>query len=266
MRIFPTRAARVTLLAASLFVAAAGCNSRSDRNHPRTVAHASSPAATTQGNASSWTVSVDDHATLSFLASDALEGRGIGTIGLERAAGFIAGQFTQLGVKPPAGQQDFFQPFEVTTATEVGPETKLLAGTREFGPGKDFAPVAQSGEGEFAGKVVFAGYGETSAEHKYDDYAGLDVKGKIVLAMRFDPHKPDGKSRFVDDGGWSDAAPVNEKARRAREHGAVAILLATPPKFHEDDDHFLPLGAASLKSSAKSIPLIQIKRTVRTNC
>jgi hypothetical protein len=247
MRRLSTRAAHATLVAVSLCVAVAGCNSATARS-----ARHRDPAPVS---------TIDDRQTLGFLASDELEGRGIGTLGLDRAAGYIAGQFTQMGLQPLPGERDFFQPFEVTTATEIGPGTTLRAGDRAFAKGDDFAPIAQTGDGSFDGPVVFVGYGIKSDEHHYDDYAGLDVKGKIALAMRFEPHDAKGKSRFADDG-WSDAAPVAQKAKLARENGAVALLLVTPAGFHADEDRFLPLAAAGPTNPSSQIPIIQVKRTV----
>src|SRR5438105_2224501 len=107
---------------ASLFVTAAGCNSRQNMSPGAGAGAGALTGAGAGASASTRHIvsPIDDRETLSFLASDELEGRGIGTHGLERAAGYIAGEFAQLGLRPLAGQGDFFQPFEMTTATEIG--------------------------------------------------------------------------------------------------------------------------------------------------
>src|SRR5438045_1151434 len=78
-------------------------------------------------------------------------------------------------------QHDFFEPFEMTAASEIGPKTSLSTADRTFEPKKDFIPLSFSKEGSFKGPVVFAGYGIASDEHHYNDYANLDIKDKVVL-------------------------------------------------------------------------------------
>ncbi|MEA2735791.1 MAG: hypothetical protein QOE14_2242, partial [Humisphaera sp.] len=198
--------------------------------------------------------------TVGFLASDALEGRGPATAGLDRAADYIAREFQSIGLRMMAGDSGFFQPFEMTIATEVGPKTALRVGDRAFKAGEDFVPVGVSGEGAFSGPVVFAGYGVKNADHKYDDYAGLDVKGKVVLAMRYEPHDEKGKSKFQPEG-WSDAATFAAKARLAREAGAAALLIVTPPDFQKDD-HLVSVGGSRGGRGDGAIPVLHIKPAV----
>jgi hypothetical protein len=71
--------------------------------------------------------------------------------------------------------------------------------------------------------VVFAGYGIKAADLSYDDYAGLDVKGKVVLVLRFSVDGDDPASRFAP------YMPLRRKAAEAREQGAAALLVATGP-------------------------------------
>ncbi|MEO6434445.1 MAG: M20/M25/M40 family metallo-hydrolase, partial [Tepidisphaeraceae bacterium] len=203
---------------------------------------------------------VDARQAINYLASDELEGRGIGTKGLDQAADYVAAQFASIGLRPPAGTSMYFQTFDMTTAVEFGPATALRVGDRNFNVKNDFSPLGLSGQGAFVGPVVFAGYGLKSDAHHYDDYAGLDAKGKVVLAMRYEPHDERGKSRFAPDD-WSDAAALAVKARLAHEHGAVALLLVTPPEFH-DDDRLLGLSQGASRSESTAIPIIHVKRTV----
>ena len=236
MRNFPA----IATLLLSLCVACPGCNSPS---HP--PAHAAP---------------IDARHTLSHLASDEFEGRGPGTAGLDRAADYIAQQFRTIGLRKLPGQKDFFQTFEMTTAAQLGPKSALRVGDRAFAPREDFVPLGMSGQGSFAGPVVFAGYGVKSPDHKYDDYAGLDVKGKVVLAMRFEPHDEKGKSRFAAHG-WSDAAAFAEKARHAREAGAAALLVVAPPDFQKDD-RLISMAGPRGAGGAGGLPVLQVKGTV----
>lgn len=183
----------------------------------------------------------------------------MGTAGLDRAASFIAAQFEQIGLQPVGEAEGYFQNFEVTTATEVGPGTALRVGDRVFDARQDISPVAFSAEGKFAGPVVFAGYGIINEKQKYDDYAGLDVKGKVVLLMRYEPHDEKGNSRF-EPHGWSEGAGIAAKAKRAQERGAVALLLVTPPLHHEDERLLGP--ARQPPSDAPELPVLHVKQTV----
>src|SRR4051794_35008302 len=124
----------------------------------------------------------DARATLTYLASDELEGRGVGTHGLDVAADYIAGRFRSLGLQPPKGRDNYFQPFEYTVSSELGPDTSLALNGKSLEPNKDFQPVGLSHEGAFQGGIVFVGYGISEPEKfKYDDYADIDVKGKVVI-------------------------------------------------------------------------------------
>src|SRR5688500_19362770 len=114
---------RKMLLFVSLCAAALGCNSTSKTDSERTPQILAPPRAIAE---------VDTQTTLSFLASDEMEGRGIGTKGLDRAADFIATEFQRIGLQPMAGNDDYFQTFEMTTATEVGPKTSLKVADRSF--------------------------------------------------------------------------------------------------------------------------------------
>jgi len=181
------------------------------------------------------TFQVDLRKSVEYLASDELEGRGVGTAGIDKAAAYIADAFGRLGLQPAPGAKDFFQPFTITAATAPDPETALTVGEQAFALEKDFGVIGFSAEGRFDAPVVFAGYGVASKDHGYDDYAGLDVKGKVVLVLRYDPHNAEGVSRFTgkkDE--WSPEAALMRKMRLALEHGAAALLLVNPLAHHED--------------------------------
>ena len=135
---------------------------------------------------------------MEYLASDELEGRGVGTEGLDKAADRIADDFHKLGLKPLPGFADYFQPFKMVTAVTPDPKSALSSGDKQYNLAADFTPCFRfSTEGNFDGDVVFAGYGISSKEHNYDDYAGLDVKGKIVVVMRFEPHQALTRIKFA---------------------------------------------------------------------
>ena len=122
---------------------------------------------------------------VTYLASDALKGRGNGTPELDQAADYIAAQFRQAGLKPAGENGTYFQPFEVTTGAQFGPKNELRIGTSALKRDDDFVPMMISNAAEADAPLVFVGYGITAPEYKYDDYDGIDVTGKIVVAFRY---------------------------------------------------------------------------------
>jgi hypothetical protein len=181
-------------------------------------------------------VAVDEdliRADVFYLASKRLEGRGIGTEGLELAADFVATRFEALGLKPLPALGGYFQPFEMTAAETIGEETLLASGDDRYKLNEQFIALKMSAEKAFVAPVVFAGYGITN--EGYDDYEGIDAKDKVVLVMRYEPHDPaTGQSRWAaKDEDWSTHAHLETKAKNAAEHGAAALILVNPPKYHD---------------------------------
>jgi len=203
---------------------------------------------------------VDMRSTLDYLASDALEGRMIGTPGIALAGDLIAQDFRKLGLQPLPGQIDYFQPFTYTTGVSMGPNTFLKRGDETYKPDVDFGVPGNSGEGAFDGPVVFAGYGVVSNENAYDDYAGIDVKGKVVLVLRFEPHNKDGTSRFAKEY-WSDHAAVPIKAKEAAKRGAVALIVVNPPTYHPGGDPLYGFSSG-MRATAAPIPIVQVRQKV----
>jgi hypothetical protein len=192
-----------------------------------------------------------------FLASDENEGRGIGTRGLDNAADYIAARFRSLGLRELPGCTDYFQPFAMNASLSVDPASSLSAGDTHFELSRQFRPLGFSPDGAFSGPVVFVGYGISSTKDHYDDYAGIDVTGKVVLMFRFEPHNETGKSRFTG-GDWSGNASFNSKAESALVHHAAAVLLVNPPKYH-GPDRLMPVSRAG---GSSKVPFMQITQRV----
>ena len=262
------------LFAATLVVALAGCNPPPPANVVDHTPPASPPLPTTAPAAPTpmtpaaspvATAGVppfaDPRHTIPFLASDDLAGRLPGTPGLARAGDVLAEDFQRLGLVPPPGRADDFQPFTMKLSTTLDPATGLLVNGRPLTVGTDFAPLSASGEGPFRGPVVFAGY---SIAHgaDYDDYAAVDASGKVVLAMMKEPLDTHNHSRFAGPGQtWSPAAYFNAKAAAARAHGAVGLLLVSPPTSGGPDD-VRPFFADADPASAAPLPMVQVSRRV----
>ncbi len=185
------------------------------------------------------TAALQEH--IRFLAGDSLAGRRPGTPGIRLAEEYIAGRFRAAGLAPPPGHTDFFLPF---TLYQNGYDARacrltLLKGETLLGReiDVDFTPLPFSGGGAAAGNVVFGGYGISAPAYGWDDYAGLDVKGKIVLVFR---HEPPALAEAVtgSDQRYSRFAFFTEKTENAARHGAAAVLFVTDPAYrngHRDE-------------------------------
>jgi len=152
----------------------------------------------------------------------------VGTPGGVRAADYIAEQFAAARLHPGADGA-WRQYFAVPGLRVPSPASSLECGRKAFGPGRDFSPMAIGGQGRFRGALVFAGYGITARCRRYDDYAGLDVRGAVVLIMRGEPHDGQRRSLWTGRRRWSPHAALPAKLERAAEAGAAAALVVSPP-------------------------------------
>jgi hypothetical protein len=173
------------------------------------------------------------------LAADSLEGRLTGSSGADRAALYLAGRFRTIGLEAAGDSAGYFQPFTATTGLRLGEGNRLVFHFSDrdtaLAPGSDFLPLSFSGNGGVEADVVFAGYGITAPEHGWDDYAGVNAKGRIVLAFRHEPGERDSTSVF-DGVRLSKHADLRAKLGNAREHGAVGFLVVTDPLNHGDEE------------------------------
>ena len=174
---------------------------------------------------------------IEFLADDALEGRMTGSAGAKRAAEHIAAHFAALNLKPVGDAQNYFQTFAFTAGRRIIAEENAFQLTRQmhgseqmtaFSVEQDFQPLSFSRNGVVEGEVVFVGYGLSvpgELGEGYDAYAGLDVKDKIVVALRYVPEAVEPKRRQQ----LNRYAGLRYKAMQAREHGAKAFLVVAGP-------------------------------------
>lgn len=202
---------------------------------------------------------------LHYLASDELQGRGSGTKGEQLAGEYIANHFKEQGLAPAGENGTYFQTFDVTVGHDYYPDNRFKMNYKgvlsEFKIREDYAPFSFSGDGEASSELVFAGYGITYPEIKYDDYEGLDVKGKILLILRREPTDAEGKSLFAAKGKeWSRHAEFASKAQNAQSHGAAGlIILNDPVTIKRDGDHLMPMAGFGGK---QDIPCIHLKASV----
>ncbi|MBI4816925.1 MAG: M20/M25/M40 family metallo-hydrolase [Deltaproteobacteria bacterium] len=158
---------------------------------------------------------------VAWLADPLREGRGVGTKGLEKAGEWLERQFERIGLKP-AGQRGFRHTFEVVTRLRSGPRTSMRLDGKKS---DEFSALGFSKVGRARGELVLAGYGVSDEALGVDDYAGLDVKGRVVVVRRFVPEgapfdSTDKKRKHGD---------IRLKAWTAKERGAVALIVVDNP-------------------------------------
>jgi hypothetical protein len=167
-----------------------------------------------------------------FLASDSLMGRNTPSPGLDTAAHYIARVFHSSGLQPISGSY-----FEKVALGKVGlGQINYLNITRDgversYTIKTEFTPFEMTANKEVSAPIVFAGYGITAPEYKYDDYEGMDVGGKVVFVLRHEPGEEDSTSAF-DGKSATKYSSVASKVKIAVEHGAVGVLVATDPLNH----------------------------------
>jgi len=185
------------LLAGSLIVVAAGAYARSAIVPPQPAALAESVKA---------------------LTTPEMEGRRSGTPGGDHAARQIADWLAAAGLRPGGDQGSFLQSFVLESSSRPGPASSLdLLGPtlRRLDAGREWIAHGGSRAGEVTGEVVFVGYGADIAGSGYDDYAGIDARGKIALALDGAPtHLAGARVTRLD------------KLIAAKRRGAVALLIA----------------------------------------
>ena len=167
---------------------------------------------------------------LKYLSSDELQGRGVGTEGINKAADFIRREFEKAGLDVTQVNGGAFQPFPLVTGTELGKENTLTF-TSDDGQkmqlkyDKQFRTCSFGGSGKFDGDIVFLGYAIETEE--YSDFPkDLDLKGKIAIIMRRNPQQGNPHGPFADaHGGISRHAALSSKLSNAFRRGAAAVLF-----------------------------------------
>jgi aminopeptidase YwaD len=214
------------------------------------LAQQQQPARTDEANAENL------RAHVSALASDDFEGRRTGTEGARKAANYVEAEFKRLGLRTGASvaresgaesvarpMSAYLQLFPYVAGVTLGKGNAMSfipragraprsahAAAIDLRLGEDWTPLAWSANARVeSAPVVYVGYGITAGELNHDDYAGVDARGKIVIAFAGTPDgdNPHGQfARFED---------LRFKAAAAREHGAAALLVISREENFKDD-------------------------------
>ncbi|UEG50952.1 M28 family peptidase [Ferruginibacter lapsinanis] len=164
---------------------------------------------------------------LTIIASDEMEGRETGTEGQRKAAAYIQEQFKLLGLQQAPALKGYQQYYPLVNDSMISSSLKI--GTKTFSYGTDYySPVLfNATKKTVANKIVFAGYGID--EKNYNDYAGKDVKGKIVVLFLGEP-KANGKYILSGNSNSSKYSypGISHKLAIAKKKGAIGAIVIYP--------------------------------------
>jgi len=204
-----------------------------------------------------------------YLAADQLEGRQTLTPGYQKAAEWVAARFKEWGLKPAGdGGTSYFQkvPISRTVTVNVGTPVLAVDGRPFYLDDADFTllPVSTAKAAVKAG-VVFIGYGISMPARGLDEYAGLDVKGKVVLAFKGSPDNFSPSRGFFSETAAKTPEPLGlkndefsdaAKIKTAYEKGAAAVLLYNP-----DPTPALPAGMVVVGAGGQPPAGFEAKRS-----
>lgn len=197
-------------------------------------------------------------ADIKYLASDELAGRFPGTPGDSLAEEFAIRQFKTDGLTP-AGDDGYRQRFSFNAGVETGKGNILNIKSKnedfELKYGKDFSAYGFSSIGEASGDLVFVGYGINSADQKYNDFDGVDLKDKIAVILKLSPA---GQSNPHDNPFYNNEMP-RVKCSLAKDAGAKGIIIITGPENGEDELTKLRVAASN---EVVGIPVVNVKREI----
>lgn len=191
---------------------------------------------------------------MKYLSSDALEGRRTGSDGNIRAAEYISSLALEIGLKPLPGHNDLYQPLTYLKVSSIPGESTVTL-TDSAGNNQQtaalFPLLTPSDNVSYSGEVVFAGYGFTNTEAKYNDFAGVSITDRIVIIMT---RKPDlqGSGMPAPDEAVNESSEVR-KLPMLMLQKAKAIFYVADPALGSD----ISSSTLSMGSSYQLVPLFK---------
>lgn len=165
---------------------------------------------------------------LKILSSDEMLGRDTPSPELEKSAEYIAGELKSYGVQPINGHYFhtyYIRQFDIAEPTELA--LKIFDSIKTFKLKHDFIPFSNTGEANIGNAdIVFAGFGWQDSSKKYDDFEGIDIKGKVVVMIGGSPAF--GTARQITDGEGRERG-IRTKVEKARALGAVGVFIFSNP-------------------------------------
>lgn len=157
------------------------------------------------------------------LACDCMEGRKSGQPGAVKAEEYIVSKLKEWGLEPAGDNGTYFQNFTIEHRNIAeGIKLEIIAekARRDFYYREDWRVQRYSGSSHYTAELVFIGYGIHAPDKKYDEYAGVDVKGKLVLFTTGAPRK---LARKLEE-----EAKMENRIKAAQEHGALGMIAFRP--------------------------------------
>lgn len=213
------------LAALLLFATLAACQREAATAEPSLSASAPPPVATTPLTADEQRIADD----VKYLADDKLEGRETGTRGYDLAAEYVAKRFGEIGLQPAGDNGSYFQPVPLLKATREaeGAALTVKRNGREIALRfrDQFLPALNFNAAEHAleAPAVFVGQGIHAPELDHDDFAGLDVRGRIAVLFAGAPARFDNDRRAF-------YSSSREKLRALAERGAIGVVFVNTPE------------------------------------
>lgn len=194
---------------------------------------------------------------IEYLASDEMSGRFSGSKEIKVAANYLMQEFQSYGLKPLFTSNQYFQEFEFITDISMTSENEITLNIK----GKKipiklhdgFTPAPFARESYAQSDLVFVGYGISAPKLSYDDYEGVDVKDKIVIALRYTPEYDNPHSQF------DEFASLRYKASLAKEKGAKGIIFVNGYLPKDEDDKLVEFKY-DRAAGVKDFPAVHMKR------
>ncbi|TNF41260.1 MAG: M20/M25/M40 family metallo-hydrolase [Bacteroidetes bacterium] len=183
---------------------------------------------------------------MKYLSSDELEGRRTGSTGNDDAAEYIREEALKLGLKPLPGQDDLFQPLDYLRTSLIPGESEitLTDSISGFIGSSEIMPLMPPSDTiNLEGEVVFAGYGYMNSSEKYNDFAGISVKDKIVIVMTRIPEiKGNGMPR--DGSGISEMTEARKLPMIMLQQAKAVLFVADPALGTNISADLLSMGSS----------------------
>jgi Zn-dependent M28 family amino/carboxypeptidase len=210
-------------------------------------------------------------AEMFFLSGDEMAGRKAASHEAHIAANYIASEFLRFGLKPMGEDGTYFQNFDLVTAWPDKQNLALVARQNavekiyQLDHDFDISDLLESNNPATAtGPLVFLGYGVNAPEYQYNDFSGIDLRGKIALVLTHEPQEFDPNSKFK--GKWNTIHAYDVyKYEQIRKAGAAGLLIVRessphrpPDKPSAPHDWSMPSPVVALAGSMWDLPIFGI--------
>jgi hypothetical protein len=197
-------------------------------------------------------------AHISFLAHDSLEGRETGTEGCQKAAEYMATQMRAAGLQFAGDFETYMQHFSTPSGRRIQASTSFSVPGMDCRLNENFAVGLGIGRSSGEGELFFVGYGIHAPDLEHDDYAGVNVEGKIVVALSGAPGQEEGEGRFTSTERGGALAMPRAKFEAAKHHGATGMILVQSARHMGKQSETLPRYVSDRGAAGMSFAAIHV--------